>query len=63
MLHLCLVVFNLLAEPRHVELVLTSVYALLEFHKAARDRFAHFESLPTSIAEDKHPPVLAKLTT
>jgi hypothetical protein len=61
MLHLCLKTLNLLAEPSHIKLVLTSVDSLLEFRKATRDRLAHLESLPTSIAEDKHPPVLAEL--
>jgi hypothetical protein len=59
MLHLRLVILDLLAEPSHVELMLTSIDALFEFRKAARDRFAHFEGLPTSIAEDENPPVFA----
>jgi hypothetical protein len=35
MLHFRLVVFDLLAEPSHVELVLTSIDALFEFQEAA----------------------------
>jgi hypothetical protein len=42
--------------------MLAAIDPILEFEKAARDRFAHLESLSTSIAENENPTVFAKLT-
>ena len=42
--------------------MLTAIDPILEFEKAARDRFAHLESLSTSIAENENPTIFAEFT-
>jgi hypothetical protein len=61
-LYFRLIILNLLAHISHIRLMFATVDPIPEFDKAARDRFAHLESLSTSITEDENPTVFAELT-